>query len=101
MNNIINDNLTNDIKKIGEKYPISKIVLFGSRARGEYRYNSDIDLAIFPLPEFANSGYLYSDIDDLNTLLKVDFVLINDNTDTKLRYEIETEGVLIYERTKK
>lgn len=98
MDNILNDNLIFSIQQLGEKYPIAKIVLFGSRARGDNRPNSDIDLAIFTLPEFTNPGYLSSDIDDLNTLLKIDFVLINKNTDTNLLESIEKEGVLIYER---
>lgn len=42
------EKLLDQIKKCAGKYPnIYKIVLFGSRARGDYRTNSDIDLAIF------------------------------------------------------
>ena len=100
MNNIIlNDGLISNIKKLGKKYQIDKIVLFGSRARGDNRFNSDIDLAIFTLPGFSNQGYLTSDIDDLNTLLKIDVVFINKDTDIKLLKNIEKEGVLLYEKS--
>lgn len=100
MNNILSDDLISAIQKIGKKYPIAKIVLFGSRARGDHKFNSDIDLAIFTLPEFTNSGYLSIDIEDLNTLLKIDVVYINKYTDIKLVRNIKKEGVLLYERTK-
>ena len=35
-----------EIKKIAEKYEVKKIILFGSRARGDYHRASDIDLAV-------------------------------------------------------
>ncbi|KAF5080012.1 polymerase beta, Nucleotidyltransferase [anaerobic digester metagenome] len=42
------EKLFEQVKKCASNYPnIYKIVLFGSRARGNYRPNSDIDLAIF------------------------------------------------------
>ncbi len=40
------DNLTNQIKDILKKYPISKAAIFGSFARGEENKNSDIDILI-------------------------------------------------------
>jgi uncharacterized protein len=98
MVNNLNDGLITDIQNLGSKYLVHKIVLFGSRARGDNRSNSDIDLAIFPQPEFNNQGHLSSDIDDLNTLLKLDVVFINENTDIKLIKNIERDGVLLYER---
>ena len=36
------DNIINELKK----YNPEKIILFGSRARGDYRKNSDIDIAV-------------------------------------------------------
>ena len=36
------------IKKIKGRYPqLEKVVLFGSRARGDNKYNSDIDICVF------------------------------------------------------
>lgn|SRR5690554_1302571 len=99
MSNKLDKGLISDIKELGDKYLIDKIVLFGSRARGDNKSNSDIDLAIFTLPEFAHKGFLTSDIDELNTLLKIDVVFINEDTDIKLLRNIEKEGVLLYERS--
>lgn len=90
--------LIQSIQGIAEKYDIEKIVLFGSRARGDNKPTSDIDLAIFTLPEFKNKGRFTSEIDDLDTLLKIDIVFINKNTEPKLLKNIKKEGVTIYER---
>ena len=60
---------------------------------------SDIDLAVFPLPDFRNKGRLTGSLEDIETLLKIDIVFITDHTDPKLLENIEREGVVLYERT--
>ena len=35
-----------EICALARKYDIDKVILFGSRARGDYRRASDIDLAV-------------------------------------------------------
>lgn len=92
--------LIQDIQEIGQQYAIEKIVLFGSRARGDHKPASDIDLAIFLLPEFNSIGLITSEFDDLNTLLKIDTVFINEQIDPKLLENIKKEGVILYERAK-
>ena len=94
----LDEGLIQSIQEIGRNYSIEKIVLFGSRARGDYKPTSDIDLAVFLMPEFKNRGRMTSDIDDLNTLLKIDLVFINEHIDPKLLENIEREGVFLYER---
>jgi predicted nucleotidyltransferase len=93
----LSEKLILSIQKIGAKYPIQRIVLFGSRARGSSKRSSDIDLAIFTLPEFENQGSFSSDIDDLETLLKIDLVFINERTELKLMENIKKDGVVVYE----
>jgi len=94
----LNSRLIQLIQDIAKKYAIKRIVVFGSRARGDHTPTSDIDLAVYTLPEFVNKGYFSSEIDDLATLLKIDVVFINDYTDTNLVENIKKEGVVIYER---
>ncbi len=96
----LDEGLIQSIQEIGQNYAIEQIVLFGSRARGDHRPASDIDLAVFLLPEFNSRGRMTSDFDDLNTLLKIDIVFINEHIDPKLLENIEREGVFLYERTK-
>ncbi|MTV47390.1 nucleotidyltransferase domain-containing protein [Heliobacillus mobilis] len=99
MNIHLEKKLIENIRSIGQKYAIDKIVLFGSRARGESHRTSDIDLAVYPLPEFNLTGHLSSDLDDLDTLLKIDVVFIGVQTNRDLIEIIEKEGVLLYDRT--
>ncbi|HHV74257.1 MAG TPA: nucleotidyltransferase domain-containing protein [Thermoanaerobacterium sp.] len=83
------------IKFIGEKYnDIDKMVIYGSRSRGDNRKTSDIDIAVY-CKDGSHKGAIYCDLDDINTLLKLDIVFIDDNTDKKL---LDNTGmVLLYE----
>ncbi|AFM43107.1 putative nucleotidyltransferase [Desulfosporosinus acidiphilus SJ4] len=99
MNFNLDKGLIQRIREIGRNYAIEKIVLFGSRARGENNPTSDIDLAVFPLPEFNSKGRLTSNFDDLNTLLKIDTIFISETIDPKLLDNINREGVSLYERS--
>ncbi|MBR2593807.1 MAG: nucleotidyltransferase domain-containing protein [Firmicutes bacterium] len=92
------EEIYDEIKKIGEKYNCDKIVLFGSRARGDNRERSDIDLAIYGLAD-DKRGYFWWDIDELPTLLKIDLVYVSDWTSEELMKNIERDGVVIYERS--
>jgi uncharacterized protein len=95
----LNEKLIQSIQAIGRAYLIRKIVLFGSRARGEAKPTSDIDLAVYELPEFKERGRFVCCLDDLPTLLKLDLVFINDDTDYKLVENIRKDGVVVYERS--
>ena len=93
------EKLFEQVKKCASNYPnIFKIVLFGSRARGDYRPNSDIDLAIFSRSisnlEVAN---FTNEIEDLDTLLKFDIVLMTPDTDPRLLENVKQEGVILME----
>lgn len=87
-----------EIQTIAHKYAIDKIVLFGSRARGDNTPKSDIDIAVYTLLDFKNEGHFVSEIEDMYTLLKIDMVFINKDTDERLLNNIDKEGVIIYER---
>lgn len=93
------DKLFDQIKKCAGNYQnIYKIVLFGSRARGDYRANSDIDLAIFSKTssnlEVAN---FTNDIEALDTLFKFDIIFITPETDSSLIENLKKEGITIME----
>ena len=91
------DGLYKAIAALGEKFNADKIVLFGSRARGDNHERSDIDLAVYGMPKNDQSGFWW-EIDDLPTLLKFDIVYITADTDAGLLNNIEKDGVVLYER---
>lgn len=95
----LDENILNKIIKIFKKYEEVEIAkIFGSRARGNHRKGSDIDIALFGenLTHTINTKIFY-EIDNLYLPYKID--LINFNTlksDDKLRENILREGVDIY-----
>ena len=94
------EQLMDKIRRIAFKYPnIYKIILFGSRARGDFKSSSDIDLAIFSKCESSlEVANFTNDIEKLDTLFKFDIVFINLGTDEKLLDNINKEGIVIMER---
>jgi len=98
MNYNLDGRITKEIKSIAEKYLVKKIILFGSRARGDNKLTSDIDIAVCTFSKFDRKGIFVSEIQDLNTLLKIDIVFLGDIADKSFVANIEKEGVVIYER---
>ena len=66
-------NLYRSIIALGRRYGAQKLVLFGSRARGDNRPASDIDLAVYGMPE-SQRGAFGAACEELPTLLKLDIV---------------------------
>jgi len=81
------------------KSQIEKVVLFGSRARGDFKKTSDIDLAFFT-NELTHSeqNLIENDIHQMSTPLKIDIVFFNRLTKNKLISNILNDGVIIYEQ---
>ncbi len=91
----IRDEVIQEICEIAEKYKVEKVILFGSRARGDFHRTSDIDLAVKG-GDFINFSL---DVDEeTSTLLMFDFVDLNRSIQRELRENIEKEGRIIYEK---
>lgn len=85
------------IQKIIEITKPTKLILFGSRARGDHRANSDVDLCVMKksCSEDDWNSLLISIQDDPHTLLKVD--LVEFETLSKVyQDEISKNGVILY-----
>lgn len=82
------------IAQLGNRYGADKIMLHGSRVRGDYRERSDIDLAVFGMPFAAHSDFL-DELDNLPTLLDFDKAFITDNTPIEFLDNIERDGVVL------
>lgn len=93
----LSDALIEQIVQIAVRFGAARTVLFGSRARGDYRAASDIDLAIYGL-EAENEMPLRAALDELETLLKFDVVMIRAETDSVLLDEIARDGVVLMEK---
>ena len=91
------ENLYRKTAAIGRRFRAECVVLFGSRARGDNRSRSDIDIAVFgaspdDLPAFREQ------LDELPTLLEFDLVFVTEKTDPKLVANIERDGVILMDK---
>ena len=83
------------VKTILNYTDAERIILFGSRARGDFQKTSDIDVAIkadkniLPIKDILD--------DEIDTLLKFDVVDLS-TASKELEEEIEKEGIVIYEK---
>ena len=78
-----------------QKYAVTKIVLFGSRARGTNTERSDVDIAIYG----GDFDSFYWDVkENIHSLLMFDVVQADTSISDELKKEIEKDGVVIYEK---
>ena len=82
------------IAELGKQYSADKIVLFGSRARKDNREKSDIDLAVFKMPD-ENHVLFAQAVENLPTLLQFDIVFVSKKTSALLLENIKKDGVII------
>jgi predicted nucleotidyltransferase len=81
---------------------IEKAILYGSRAKGNFKTGSDIDLTL--CGEALTSDLrstIASALDDLLLPYTIDLSVFNELNHAKLREHIERVGVLFYEQPSK
>ncbi|SFB11519.1 nucleotidyltransferase domain-containing protein [Selenomonas ruminantium] len=84
------------IIELAQKYGIEKVILFGSRARGDNWERSDVDLAI----SGGNRTMFSLDVDEIEnvpTLLMFDVVDLDSECNKDLLASIRRDGVVLYE----
>ncbi|MCC8082311.1 MAG: nucleotidyltransferase domain-containing protein [Clostridiales bacterium] len=91
----IPERVVRDIVRFAKCHDIGKVVLFGSRARGDHTERSDVDLAVCG-GDFE--GFYWDVKEKTHSLLMFDIVDLNKNISEEFRNEIEREGILIYEK---
>lgn len=91
----INQVVLDEICRFAEKYQIQKVILFGSRARGDFRRTSDIDLAVTG----GDFNRFALDVnEETTTLLEYDIVNLDREMQPELRESIRKEGRILYEK---
>ena len=84
-----------EIRNLAQKYDIEKVILFGSRARGDFKERSDIDLAFCG----GSSSHFILDVDETtSTLLEFDIVDLDKPVRKELLESIKREGVVLYQK---
>ena len=91
----VNKTVEKEIINIAIQNQIEKIVLFGSRARGDCKHTSDIDLAV----SGGNiSAFSLEVNEEVSTLLEFDIVNLDGMVQEELLETIKKEGRCIYEK---
>ena len=92
----LSQRLEREIISIAKKNGIKKVILFGSRARGDNQAKSDVDIAVYGCRDFTN---FYFDVEEkVWTLLTFDIVNMDNDVSEELKREIKRDGVIIYEK---
>ena len=91
----LSDALIAEIAALARACGLDRVILFGSRARGDHRRTSDIDLAV----SGGDAARFALDVDeDTQTLLRFDVVDLDGAVQRELREAIAREGRIIYEK---
>ncbi len=91
----IKDCVLEEICNLAQQYEIEKVILFGSRARGDFYKTSDIDLAS------CGGDFVRFSLDveeETSTLLQFDIVDLDGAVSEELRDSIMREGRVLYEK---
>lgn len=92
------DKTIEQVKQLAHRYGVPKLVLFGSRARGDHHARSDYDFAVWGCTPQQRT--LFSDAveNDLDSLYSVDLVFVSEHTDAALLQNIEKDGICLLDR---
>mgnify|MGYP000285989126 CR=1 FL=1 len=89
-----------NLKAVFESNPkIERVLIYGSRAKGNYYKGSDIDLVVIA-PQMSFSEYLrlYSELEELNIPYHIDLAKY-ELLDDKIKEHIDRVGLEIYKKS--
>lgn len=89
------DRILREIVSFAKEHSITKIILFGSRARGTNTERSDIDIAVYGGDLMV---FIWDVKEKTHSLLMFDIVQADVSISDELKEEIEKDGVVIYEK---
>ena len=89
------DRVLRELSYFAQEHSVTKIILFGSRARGTNTERSDIDIAVYG----GDFDGFYLDVKEkIHSLLMFDILQADTSISDELKQEIEKDGVVIYEK---
>ena len=95
----LSDRTINTLHSIFRKYPgIRQVILYGSRAKGNYRNGSDIDLSLKTGENFSFTDLLRiaGDFDDSDMPYLVDVSIYDKLSNLDLKAHIDRVGKALY-----
>jgi uncharacterized protein len=94
------DNVVEKMQLVFEKYPhVEKVIIYGSRAKGNYKNGSDIDLTIIgDLITDRDRRNIFFELDDLPIPYMVDLSIFSKLNHVDLEEHILRVGQIFYEQ---
>lgn len=77
---------------------VEQVILFGSRAKGNAKRGSDIDLAVFGSGSGSELGTIVWELDDLLLPWEIDLIQFDQISNADLREHITRVGQVFYTR---
>ncbi len=101
MNHGLPDTTLERVREVLARFPdVEKAILYGSRARGNHRQGSDIDLTLCGGElDHTQLTRIDNELDDLLLPYQMDISLMSDLTHPPLLDHIRRLGVVLYERS--
>ena len=88
-------------KVLDDSKKVSRAAVFGSRAKGNYRKYSDIDIAVWGELNGHDAQRIESELEELPRIIyKFDVAAYDEIKNTELREHIDRVGIIIYNRGK-
>ena len=84
------------VETIFARYNITRAVVFGSRAKGNYKPYSDVDIAIWGALDRLDTERIKQDFEEENLVLDFDLLHYEQINNTSLKMHIDRVGVVIY-----
>ena len=84
-----------EICRLAEQYNVEKVILFGSRARGDYGRASDIDLAVYggEISRFAIS-FIFAGYETTSNTLSYIMYTLATHPDVQKKLQQEIDAIL-------
>jgi len=77
---------------------VIRAVIFGSRAKGNYKKYSDVDICLFGEIDAFQAERVRGSLNELNVIYEFDVVAYNNIKTTALREHIDRVGIEIFTR---
>ena len=95
----LSDTVIKELHDVFRQYAnIKKVLIFGSRSKGNYRAGSDIDLAVIGTNiDYRQLLEIQTQIDDLEMLYSIDLLNYDSKVGTPIGDHIDRVGQVFYE----
>jgi len=94
----LSEAILEDLRQVFRRFPeIKRVLVYGSRGRGDFQPHSDIDLAVIA-PSLTPQRFteLWSALEDLPLIFRLDVVHWDRLGNPRLKEQIQREGREIY-----